>query len=392
MNVISARALFKIKRKNLTENQERFLTFLNRGEPPCDYERQLIEKHEDRIIAILQGKVVPPYEVEIQPSSRCNLNCKHCFGKSLTKKRIKDRIGKKELEIIAQRINEFRENEFEIEIVKFCGTTGEPSVNAASLYGISLFKNLGKKVVYFTNGLWLDKKFRGKEYLDYILEADMLRLSLDAASGETFSDLKGIDGLDRTIRGLEKIITKKENRKISLNVVIGYVIGERNYHEIVKATKLARSLGVDEIRFRVDFTNPEKIHELSDTIIEELNEAKFCSSDNFRVISEYSKREIDRDDSVFHACGRKCFNQYFWACVGSDCNMYACGHRTYYEVEPYGNLLENSFRELWTSKKRKKISENLPDEYCKFCSPSSTRRNDFMTFLYSLKNQYSEYP
>lgn len=373
--------------KKLTENQKRLFAFLNRGEPPCDHERQLIEKHEDRMLAIFQGKIVPPYEVEIQPTSLCNLNCKHCFGKALTSKRLENKIGRKELEIIAERINEFRENEFQIETVKFCGTTGEPLVNHASLDGINIFKNLGKKVVYFTNGLWLDKLYKKRKYLDYVLDADDLRLSLDLGSEKTFFELKRKLGFNRIIKNIKELVEKRGQTKSKLNIIVGYVIGRKNYHEIVKATKLVKNLGVDEIRFRVDFTDPKGVRELSDVIIQELNKAKQYKNDKFKVVSEYSEREIEEDESVFHPGGRMCFNQHFWACVGPECNLYACGHRTYYEVESYGSLLEHSFRELWISKKRIENSKNLPDDYCKFCSPSSKRRNDFMTFLYSLKNE-----
>jgi|GEM_PF-1578566 len=369
------------------ENQKRFRDFLNRGEPPCDYERQLLQEHQKRMDAIFHGKIVPPYEVEIQPSSSCNLRCKHCFGNALTSKRIPNKIGIKEINKIANEIEGFRENGFEIEVVKLCGTTGEPLVNPVSLYAIHLFKKLGKKVIFFTNGLWLDKELDGKKYLDYILEADTLRLSLDCGSEETFIKLKGKPGFHRTIDSIRELLEKREETKRNLKVIIGYVIGEKNYHEIVPATRLMRDLNVDEIRFRVDFTNPKGIHRISDSITAKLKKSQELQTKKFKVISEYSKKEIEEDDSAFYSCGRKCFNQHFWACIGPDCNLYACGHRTYYEVEPYGNLLENSFRELWTNEKRLKALAKLPDEYCKFCSPSSTRRNEFMTFLHNLRDK-----
>jgi len=371
-------------KKSLIENQEKFTKFLNRGESPCDYERQLLRKHEKRINAIFQGEIVPPYEVEIQPSSFCNLNCKHCFGKSLTSKKIENKIGKKEIHTIAKSIDDFKENGFKIENVKFCGTTGEPLVNPISLYAIPLFKGLGKKVIYFTNGLELDKKFENKPYRDYILEADELRLSLDCGSEKTFEEMKGKQGFDRTTKNLESLLEKKAQTKSNLRVIIGYVIGRKNYNEIVKTTSLMNNLGVDEIRFRVDFTDPDGVHKLSDEINYGLNKAKNQTKGNLRVLSVYSNKEI-KEEHIFHVDERKCFNQHFWACVGPDCNLYACGHRTYYEVEPYGSLLENSFRELWTGEKRKQNLKNLPDEYCKFCSPSSIRTNDFMTFLESLR-------
>jgi len=369
---------------------KKFKGFLDRGEPPCDYERQLLLKHDERVEAILQGKIIPPYEVEIQPNSICNLDCKFCFGKVLTSGRLENKMQKQEIEIIAQRIDEFKENGFEIEVAKFCGTTGEPLVNPTILYGIELFKGLGKKVFVFTNGLGLDRETEDNgHYLDYVLEADKLNLSLDAGSEETFARLKGINGFGRVVNSLGRLIEKREQNGSRLNVVVSYVIGEENYHEVVGATELVKSLGADEIRFRVDFTDVERIQTLSDIIIQELDGARQYQDQRFKVTSVYSEKEIEEDDSVFYSSGRKCFNQHFWACVGPDCNLYACGHRTYQGVEPYGSLLDHSFRELWTSEKRLENLGELPDECCKFCSPSSTRRNDFMTFLSEFTNRTS---
>jgi len=365
---------------NLTENQERFKKFLNRGNPP--YEKILLKYHEKRILAILKGKIIPPQELEIQPSSKCNLRCTHCFGKTLTNENLEDKIGEKEIEVLAEKINNYKEGDFEIESVKFCGTTGEPLINPAMIHGINLFKDLGKNIVVFTNGLYLDKFYQGKKYLEYFTDINRLNISLDAGSERTFKNLKGRVGFSRTVKSLGELIEKK-NGKLKINV--SYVISEKNPNEIVKTTKLMDDLGVDEIRFRVDITNPEKIHALSGLIIYELNKAKDYPKKHIKVASVYSPNEI-KEDSIFHSHGKRCFTQHLWACVGPDCNLYACGHRTYHGIESYGSLLDNSFKELWTSKKRLENLKNLPDEHCNFCSPFSSRTNDFMTFLDSIKN------
>ena len=376
--------------KNLTENQKIFLRFLNRGKPPCDYGRQLLEKDGDRLNAIFQDKIIPPKEIEIQPSSKCNLKCRHCFGKALTSGTLEDKISEEEIDIIANRINDFSENGFRAgETIKLCGTTGEPLVNPASLYSIKSFKAINRKVVFFTNGLWLDKKYKGRLYLEYILEADSLRLSLDAGSEETFTRLKGRKGFNRIINNLKVLLQKRAHQKSNLDVTIGYVVGRENYHDIIQATQIMKNLRVDEIRFRVDFTDPEGIHKLSEVITKNIEKAKQLQTAKFKVNSVYSKQDIE-EESIFHAYNGLCFNQHFWACIGPNAELYACGHRTYLGVESYGSLLEHPFRELWLSKLRLDNLKNLPDEKCKFCSPSSGERNQFGNFLYKLKKENIE--
>ena len=365
--------------------EEKYLEFINRGEPPLDYERILVKDHKKRIEAILRGENPPPYEVEIQPSSNCNLACEHCFGKCY--KRLPNLLGKKEIKKISEEIRDFQKNEFKIEIAKFCGTTGEPLLNSTIADGIDIFKEMGKKVIVFTNGLWLDEKIEGKNeiYSDYILKADKLNLSLDAGSKETFFRLKKVQGFERIIKSLENLVEKREENGSKLKIVVSYVIGEENYHEVVPSTRLIKNVGADEIIFRVDFTDPENISKLSNEIVGNLRAAREYKSQDFKIISPYSENEIsDKKSGIFTSCGRKCFNRYFWASIGPDCNLYACGHRTHGGVKSYGNLLKKSFKELWNSEERLRDVKNLPDEHCLICSPSSIRRNDFMTFLSEL--------
>lgn len=369
--------------KKFFEEREKFRSFLAKGEAPLNYERFLLQSDSDknRVVAILEGKIVPPFEVEIQPSSACNLRCKHCFGKDYP--RLFNKMGKKEFDILGDKIDEFKENDFEIEIVKFCGTTGEPLVNPYTPYAIEMFKERGKKVVIFTNGLNLNKKVNGNgtRYYEYIPEIKRINLSLDAGSEEVFYNLKGKKGFNNIINSLEKIAILKENKKTDLDMRVSYVIGEVNLKDIVNATRKVKDAGANEIVFRVDFTNEEKIKEDSEKIIEIIKYAKEYQDNFFKVSSVYTKEEISGENCGFNSNGIKCFNQNFWACVGPDCELYACGHRTYSGINSMGSLLENSFRDLWLGNERKKLLNSLPDNACKNCSPSSKRRNDFMTFL-----------
>jgi len=382
MSVIASAELVEpiAKLPILPQKQEEFNRFLTRADPPHDHENQLVNKHLERILAIFQNKVVPPYEVEIQPTSKCNLACKHCFAKALTHGRLEDKIHTlDDMRTIASRILDFRENGFRVETLKFCGTTGEPLVSPLTIPSISMFKELDSEVnvVLFTNGLYLDKEHLNKPYWHYVLQADKIIISLDSASRQTFFNIKGIDGFQRIINNIRNITENKD----SLDLSISYVISELNFLEIENAANLAKCLGADEIRYRIDFTNRERLSHLAETIEQGLDRAMAYSDNDFRVISIYSPKEIEGDDSAF-TCKGNCFNQYFWACVGPNAELYSCGHHTYKEVESYGSLLEdNSFRDLWTSQKRLAFSEGLPDDYCKFCSPSSAARNRFCNFL-----------
>ncbi|MCD4727941.1 MAG: hypothetical protein K8R46_09785, partial [Pirellulales bacterium] len=86
-------------------NRKKFKEFLDKGEP--NYEKNIL-KDSKRVQAILRGKNPPPYEVEIQPSSSCNLKCKHCFGKNY--KKLPNLMGVNEIRKIVRDINNFEKN------------------------------------------------------------------------------------------------------------------------------------------------------------------------------------------------------------------------------------------------------------------------------------------
>jgi len=355
--------------------EARFLDYLTNGEPPCDYERQLMQAHFDRVMAIVEGELTPPYELEIQPSASCNLSCIHCLGRDYEP--LEQIIDEEVMDIIAKRATEFNNEQFRIEVAKFCGTTGEPLVNRATAYGIKMFKDQGFKVIVFTNGLLLESKTGdGTEtFIDAIQSADKLNLSLDAGSEEVFREIKGKTGFDRIIRSLAAA-SEKDNAPY---IVASYVIGIKNYQDILNAAKKVSEAGANEIRYRVDFTNIGEVHNISSTILAMLEQAKQYTSPTFKVNSVYSTGTIRTDDSEFHST--ECFNHNFWACIGPDANLYTCGHRTHGNVLSFGSLLDHSFRELWHSPDRERQVRSLPDNMCINCSPSSSRRNQFMTWL-----------
>jgi wyosine [tRNA(Phe)-imidazoG37] synthetase (radical SAM superfamily) len=186
------------------------------------------------------------------------------------------------MKILAKKINDYKTDEFKIKTVKYCGTTGEPLLNPASVLGISLFKNLDKKFELYTNGLYLDKTIKGKKYLEYILDADKIILSLDAGSEETFEKIKQKTGYSRIISNLDELVQKRNSTNSKLNIAVGYVIGKENYQEILSASRLMKKIGIDELKFRVDFTQPGKIRKLSKEIIKNLEKAKEYSNSNLK--------------------------------------------------------------------------------------------------------------
>ncbi|MEK6973830.1 MAG: radical SAM protein [Nanoarchaeota archaeon] len=352
---------------------------LEKEKPPNDYGHQLLRDHMYRIRGILAGKNPPPYELEIQTTGACNLNCSHCFGRYY--KRIGHSMTLDELTLIASRVADFKEDGYQIDTIKFCGTTGEPLVNPVTLDGIRIFKCMDRKVILYTNGLLLGKMHDDLHYYDIVAKADKVNISLDADSEETFLKIKGRSGFNKIISNIEHLVNvRTDNHKI----VTSYVVNKHNYTGILPFARNLRSIGVDEIWYRVDFTDLKSIKALSKEISTDLKKAVELSTEKCSIVSVYSEDDIKGEDDAFNSYGKKCYNQCFWACVGPNCELYACGHRTHGGVKSFGSLLDHSFKEVWNSKKRLKSLSKLPDKHCRFCSPSSRWRNIYMNFFSKL--------
>lgn len=79
-----------------------------------------------------------------------------------------------------------------------------------------------------------------------------------------------------------------------------------------------------------------------------------------------------------------------WASIGSDGNIYPCGHVSTDGMESYGNILEQNLSEIWNGEKRKKVLKSMPNGKCRICSPASLRRNALMSFLSELDRETQE--
>ena len=150
---------------------------------------------------------------------------------------------------------------------------------------------------------------------------------------------------------------------------------------------------IDCIRFKIDLTAQDRITGLSRQILEIIERARDQETPDFKVVSIHSDEEIcGKNSDIF---GRRtkasdCYTSHLWSCVGPDFQLYPCGHSCHGDSEPYGDLHEASFKEVWNSRKARKRRESLPCDGCLFCPPFGSRTNDFLTFVSSLPEKRLE--
>jgi GTP 3',8-cyclase len=340
------------------------------------YRNVLLRDYNPHLISYFNGQNPPPYEIEIQPSSKCNANCTHCWAKNFPK--LENKLETKEnADLIINKILNFKQNGFPLPRIKFCGSTGEPLMNPIIDYIIERFYG-DREIRLFTNGIKIGEEKNNQEYLDSLSKLNSLYLSLDAGTTETLWKIKS-GAKTRNVK-IEDILegTKKIRESGNTDIYSSYVITEKNYGEISEATKKIKEYGLGYIRFRIDLTDRNLSKDKSSEIIYELNKAKSYEDENLKVVAVHSDEEIgETNQDCFNSkgLGLKCYTNRFWTCIGSNGRIYPCGHIVSPETEDYGSLFEQSFQEIWNGEKIKQAREKTPGKLCEICSPFSLTTN-----------------
>jgi radical SAM protein with 4Fe4S-binding SPASM domain len=348
------------------------------------YGRILLNHNHSRVRAILAGLNPAPQEVEVQPSSVCNANCLWCFGADYEK--CENRLYKpKNMQRVIEQVLEFENDGFRIDVLKFCGSTGEPLMNPQTLYAIE--QAYGKiNLRLFTNGLAIGLHKNDEAYLSTLAKVGRINLSLDALSTETLHTLKPGSkkrnvSMEDILEGASKILAIKEGKGIEA----GFVITEGNYKEIGEFARAVKDFrAAENIRYRIDMTDAEVSRKHSREIEDLLLEAKSHETPDFRVLQIHSNEDIaktERESFSSKGCGLKCSTSKFWTCIGSNGWVYPCGHIASGNSINYGNLLKSSFKEIWNSERRRRMIQILPYEDCHLCSPFSLVTNKVMSDL-----------
>lgn len=352
------------------------------------------------ICAFLEGRPFSPFEVEIQMSSTCNLNCQWCIGKEMQSDiknmRLSNNIRGDKINEIVEGIIDCKIGGLGINAVKFSGFIGEPlMMKRETLSGMRQLKEAGFRVGLFTNG-----GLMGKDTWQTLANMDYVHVSLDAGP-RSFAAVKEsthsrqrsstFNKIIRNIRGLNKV--RRMHKKTQLQINIGYVIVPGNHEEIYKTAKLAKATGADSIRFKCDIGGQHNIKcdNILETTFNQVERAiKDLSEKNkFAVYCIHTRHDIERENYTIWDCSKGCLYQNFLATIGSDGNLYWCDHNTMPGAISLGNVMEAPFKIIWQNKNGNDPSKGIRNT-CKgsVCPPFGNSANHI---LYNLKNMTQKF-
>lgn len=344
------------------------------------------------LLQILSTPLKPrqfPIHVQLEHTNFCNFRCSFCNRQKLFAENSHldvNAVQKIVREIAPKRLSLFG--------------FGEPFMNPALPQMIDMAKGHACMVDITTNGTFLSP-----ERCEQIVESglDILRISLDGATRETFHRIRGADRFTDIVQGIRTLVQTRRNLNAGRPFIrLVVVIVKENYHEITQMLELADRLGVDAINFHpLELIGIEERRDtlLGDTLYENIEkellkarerERRLRISSNLQALSHnfqmYWKRTQWQKDSNDR---RICILPWYFAYISIEGEVYpCCSFLRHDRKKSMGNILESSMYDIWNNEEYQALRSMLRNgtalsAICQQCIVRKTR-HDVASNLFGL--------
>lgn len=182
-----------------------------------------------------------PISVSFEPTTACNLKCPECPSglRSFTRPE-----GNLKSDFFRNTIDEMHSS---LTTLLFY-FQGEPYINPYFLDMVGYAESKKIYTITSTNG-----HFLSDENINKTLDSGLSRLiiSIDGTTQDTYEQYRIGGNLNKVIDGTRRLIQARSKRKQSYpHVIFQYLVVRPNEHQIPEVYKLAKEIGVDEVRLK----------------------------------------------------------------------------------------------------------------------------------------------
>ncbi|MBW1783675.1 MAG: radical SAM protein [Deltaproteobacteria bacterium] len=326
-----------------------------------DLDSHKLDFHLEEVLAWKRGETVFPIHLDVGPSGGCVYQCVHCYLKW---------YGHKPRFLSEEVMDNIIEDGVAHNLKSiFLAGSGEPLLNPYTPQFIVKAKEAGIDMAMATNGL-LMKESVSEKVIPYL---NWIRFNVLAYSKDTFSELHGTppESRDKVFRNIRAFVRGRNRTGAHVGTGIGTCILPQATGELEDLIRFAKDAGVDYIslrpvslnernEFRV--SNSALYHELSDRFADW--EARY-SDNGFRVLI---RRNLFLDSCQAEKEYGQCYGIHFISQIDADGGIYACGCFVGDARYRFGNLNDQSYKEIMASPKRADVLNYvmpIPDpEYC----------------------------
>jgi len=345
--------------------------------------------HPDRLEQLRSGLQPAPLQVHMVLSNRCNQRCSFCAyrRKGSTSSELFRPAGpggrqgsRRSLEISLHKCEEILSDcvRMGIKAVQFTGG-GEPLIHRDHAKVFVMAKELGLDIALVTNGTLVTGAT-----LEALRGAAWVRVSLDAASAETYAKVRGVrpELFQKALGAIRDLATLRDREKWQTIVGVGFVVIRENRHEIRDAVRLCRELGADNVRISGAFMpkgfayHAPFFQEAKDQLAEAKRDFE---ARGFRIFDLYDDRLCDLKEGS--PSDPFCGYMHLVTYIGADLNVYRCCVLAYSRAGLVGSIAERSFRELWESPEKQADFECFDARLCPRCMFNN--KNRFMRYCIS---------
>lgn len=263
-----------------------------------------------------------PISISFEPTTSCNLRCPECPSGLRAFTRPKGMLDK----AFFQKTIDDLSKELLYLIFYF---QGEPYLNPGFLEMVKYASDKGIYTATSTNAHYLTDENARKT-----IESGLARLiiSIDGTTQEVYQQYRRGGHLDKVITGAKNIVKwKRELKSKTPFIFFQFLVVKPNEHQIEDVKKLAKEIGVDQVRFKTaQVYHYEKGNPLIPTI------------DKF---SRYQKKE-DGNYAIKNKLSNHCWRLWHDPVITWDGKIVPCCFDKD-AMHRMGDLQKNSFKEIW---------------------------------------------
>ena len=332
--------------------------------------------HPDRVADFVANRDVAPIYVEISPAAHCNHRCLFCHYNYLGHQ------GKFPKGRMATLIDELSQNS--VRSLVFAGV-GEPMIHPETVPMIAYAKDRGIDTAMSTNGVLIKP-----EHCDILVQnLSWIRFSCNAGTPESYARIHQTkaDDFEKVLSNIRMIVDAK--RRLQSNITIGVqcIVLPENKDEVLAHAQAMKEIGVDYCVLKHFYTHQENLYSpdmsfIDDAFLQGLSQgAQALKSDTFTCIAR--SYETIMQERVYD----KCYGLPFIVYIREDGEVYTCFSYQHDTKTSLGNILQQSFTQVWESKQKQAAFDYINTCIDKqHCQPNC-RHHQINNYLWEIKHR-----